>query len=315
MADGMDGMTTEQEAQAAPVVPRPSGAKRALLLGGVTFLIGVGAAAYTVHAWHPAAEFLTAGLETSAQPAPTTTSTPLAVVPSLPATDPMAEAAIDRRVAEIESRLGQIDVRASAAVGNADRAEALLVAFAARRALDRGVQLGYIEGLLRDRFGTSQPQAVATVIAAGHQPVTLDELRAGLVDIAPKLASQAPNEDWWDGFKREIAGLIVVRKANAPSPAPADRLARARRALEAGRVAEALAEVSRMPGREQATNWIAAARRYDAARDALDTIETAALLMPRPPVAAAPAPSPKPEPAPQTGAGETPAAPAVAPSV
>lgn len=311
MADGVDGMTTEQEPQAVPVAPRPGGAKRGLLLGGVAFLIGAGAAAYTVHAWQPAAEFLTTGVGASAQPAPATTA-PMAAAPSLPATDPMAEAAIDRRVAEIESRLGQIDVRASAAVGNADRAEGLLVAFAARRALDRGVQLGYIEGLLRDRFGASQPQAVATVIAAGRQPVTLDELRAGLIDIAPKLASQAPNEDWWDGFKREIAGLIVVRKANAPSPAPADRLARARRALEAGRVAEALAEVSRMPGRERATDWIAAARRYDAARDALDTIETAALLMPRPPIA--PVPKAAPAPAPQTGADEPPAAPAITPA-
>jgi len=194
----------------------------------------------------------------------------------------MAEAAIDNRVSEIEARLGRIDVRANAAVGNADRAEGLLVAFAARRALDRGIQLGYLEGLLRDRFGAIQPQAVATIIAASRDPVTLDDLRAGLGDIAPALASQAPDESWWDGFKREIAGMIVIRKANAPSPAPADRLARARRALEGGRVAEALAEVSRMPGREQAGKWIASARRYDAARTALDEIETAALLTPRP---------------------------------
>lgn len=304
MADGMDGMTTEPEAQAMSTAPRSGGVRRTLLLVGVTFLIGAGAAAYTVHAWRPAAEFLTIGAvpSTPAVPAP---SAPLAAVPSLPATDPMAEAAIDRRVAEIEARLGQIDVRANAAVGNADRAEGLLVAFAARRALDRGVQLGYIEGLLRDRFGASQPQAVATVIAVGRQPVTLDELRAGLMEIAPKLASQAPNEGWWDGFRREIAGLIVVRKANAPSPAPADRLARARRALEAGRVAEALAEVSRMPGRDRAADWIAAARRYDAARDALDTIETAALLMPKPP---APVP-PKPEAAPAADTGAPAAAP------
>ncbi|MGH6781790.1 MAG: hypothetical protein ACREB5_06770 [Sphingomonadaceae bacterium] len=296
----MDEVVSEHDVQqvAAPVsAPRPGGAKRGLLLGAVAFVAGVGATAYAVHSWRPAAEFLTTQTPILVAPPPQqqTAQSPQAAAPtpSLPAVDPMAEAAIDRRVAEIEARLGRIDARASAAVGNADRAEGLLVAFAARRALDRGVQLGYIEGLLRDRFGAIQPQAVTTIIAAARQPVTLDDLRAGLSDLAPTLQSQAPNESWWDGFKREIAGMVVVRKANTPSPAPADRLARAKRALEGGRVSEALAEVSRMPGREGAQAWIASARRYDAARDALDTIETAALLSPRP---APPAPaSPEPE--------------------
>ena len=36
-----------------------------------------------------------------------------------------------------------------------------------------------------------------------------------------------------------------------------------------------------MPGRDNAADWIAKARRYVAARQALDTIETAALLEPR----------------------------------
>ncbi|WP_380873489.1 hypothetical protein ACFB49_41790 [Sphingomonas sp. DBB INV C78] len=276
-------MVTEQEAQAATPAQQSGGARPALLIGGIAFVLGVGATAYLVHAWQPAGEWLTKpGTILIAPPPQQQAQQPMTATPSLPQVDPMAEAAIDRRVAEIEARLGRIDARASAAVGNADRAEGLLVAFAARRALDRGVQLGYIEGLLRDRFGATEPQAVATIIAAGREPVTLDDLRAGLGDVAPALASQAPNESWWDGFKREIAGMVVIRKANAPSPAPADRLVRAKRALEGGRVAEALAEVSRMPGQGQATAWIAAARRYDAARTALDKIETAALLSPRP---------------------------------
>jgi hypothetical protein len=47
----------------------------------------------------------------------------------------------------------------------------------------------------------------------------------------------------------------------------------------------ALAEVLRMPGHPAAASWIGAARRYIAARRALDTIETAALLDPRNPPA------------------------------
>ncbi|OHT18420.1 hypothetical protein BHE75_00391 [Sphingomonas haloaromaticamans] len=297
MAHRMEEPGTEHEAQPAPAtvtMERQRGRGPSLLLATTAFVLGAGITAYAVHSWRPAAELLTQPAD-PAQPPIVEAPPPPQAAPSLPLIDPMAQAAIDQRVSDIEARLGRIDARASAAVGNADRAEGLLVAFAARRALDRGVQLGYIEGLLRDRFGESQPQAVATIIAASRQPVTLDDLRSGLSDVAPALASQAPNESWWDGVKREIAGMIVIRKANRPSPAPADRLARARRALEGGRVTEALAEVSRMPGRERAQDWIAAARRYAGARDALDTIETAALLAPRapahtPPAAETPAP-------------------------
>lgn len=282
-------MVTEQETPgyAPPPQPRSGGARNALLLGLAAFAAGIAATAYTVHSWRPAADLLTNTQPIIVPPAPQQATPdqpqpPLRAIPSLPAVDPMAEIAIDRRVGEIEARLGRIDARANAAEGNADRAEGLLVAFAARRALDRGVQLGYIEGLLRDRFGRGQPQAVQTIIAAAREPVTLDGLRSGLSDIAPDLAAPAAGESWWDGFRRELSGMIVLRKANTPSPAPADRLARARRALEADHVAEALAEVARMPGRDKAGQWIADARRYTAAREALDRIETAALLAPRP---------------------------------
>ncbi len=226
-----------------------------------------------------------------AQTAPVIVAAP---APSTMPVDTAATAALDARVAGLEGRIGQIAARANAAVGNADRAEGLLVAFAARRALDRGVALGYIEALLRERFGERQPQAVATIIAAARQPVTLEELQAGLADAGEKLTGGGPNESWLDGVRRELASLVIVRRANVPSPDPADRLARARRQVEAGHVTAALAEVARMPGRDSAAGWIAAARRYAAARDALDVIETAALLEPRasrPAIEATPAPS------------------------
>jgi hypothetical protein len=186
-----------------------------------------------------------------------------------------------RRVNRLEQRIAEIDSQSRAAVGNADRAEGLLVAFAARRALDRGVALGYIEGLLRQRFGGSQRQAVATIITASRQPVTLEELQDGLQQVAPELTGGGPDQDWWSALRRELGGLITVRKAGTPSTMPAERLRRATRWLEAGQVDVALAEVLRMPGRENASEWIANARRYVAARRALDAIETAALLEPR----------------------------------
>ncbi len=254
---------------------------RWLILFLLVFAAGAASMGYVLTHWPVAMRYIAGG---TAQPvAVAVVSRPAASPPpaTLPAFDAAREALIERRIAGLESRIGQIGARANAAVGNADRAEGLLVAFAARRALDRGVALGYIEALLRDRFGTSQPQAVATIIAAGRQPVTLEELQSGLTDVGPALSGGGTNESWLDGVRRELSGLVVVRRANVPSPDPADRLARARRELEAGHVTTALAEVARMPGRDAAAGWIATARRYAAARDALDVIETAALLEPR----------------------------------
>jgi hypothetical protein len=56
----------------------------------------------------------------------------------------------------------------------------------------------------------------------------------------------------------------------------------------------ALAEVLRIPNHPAAAAWITDARRYIAARRALDTIETAALLDPRNPPAVPLAPVPAP---------------------
>ncbi|WP_136162319.1 hypothetical protein [Sphingomonas flavalba] len=215
-----------------------------------------------------------------AAPAPAPTPPPPAMPPR-PVADPAALAALDVRITDLEGRIDRVSERARAASGNAARAEGLLVAFAARRALDRGMGLGYIEAQLRDRFGTSQPAAVATVIAASRDPVTLEELRLGLDDLAPALVSGSDG-GWWQAVRRELGSLAVVRKAGTPSPEPTERARRARRMLEGGRVDAALAEVARMPGRDKAGNWIALARRYIAARQALDMIETSAILQPEP---------------------------------
>src|SRR3546814_10207214 len=60
--------------------------------------------------------------------------------------------ALAARVAELEQRLSRITLQAESASGNASRAEGLLVAFAVRRALDRGLSLGYLDAQLRLRF-------------------------------------------------------------------------------------------------------------------------------------------------------------------
>jgi hypothetical protein len=126
--------------------------------------------------------------------------------------------------------------------------------------------------------------------------VTLQELQLGLQEAGPRLIGTPPDAGWWTAFKAELGGMITVRRRDTPSPEPAERLRRATQRLEAGQVEVALAEVMRIPGRDTAADWIRKARLYVAAREALDTIETAALLEPRTaqPAPARPAPAPQP---------------------
>jgi hypothetical protein len=253
------------------------------------FVLGLGAMGWLLSRWDGGARVLGIAPEPPpvVMPAPEPASQQPAPQPAAPVAAPSGQTPIvidpeiARRVAALEQRLGQVGSEARTASGDADRAEGLLVAFAARRAIDRGVSLGFLEALLRQRFGESQPQAVGMIIAAAREPVTLQELQVGLQEIGPQLIGAGPEQGWWDAFMAELGSLITVRRENTPSPEPAERLRRATSRLEAGQAEVALAEVLRMPGREHGRDWIMRARRYVAARRALDAIETAALVEPR----------------------------------
>lgn len=216
-------------------------------------------------------------------PAPVATvpvSIPATVVQQPPQTDPVAlaarESVLAGQLATLEARTATLSADAQAAAAQATRAEALLVAFASRRALDRGLGLGYLDAQLRTRFGATEPRAVNVVIQASRAPLTLGDLREGLATIGPGIATGA-QEGWAAGVRRELGNLVVLRKDGTPSPLPEDRLARARRLLEGGQVEAARAEVALLPGAAQATNWMDAAKRYVAARHALDILENAAI--------------------------------------
>jgi len=186
---------------------------------------------------------------------------------------------LDQRLAAAEQRLARLDLQAQAAAGNAARAEGLLIAFATRRAVERGAELGYLADQLRLRFGDSWPNAVRTIITFSRDPITLDVLLARLDGLAPKLREDAGIHSWSD-LRRELGQLFIVRRESTPSPQPERRLERARQFLESGRIDAAIAEVQNLPGADKAEAWIADAQRYSAAMDALETIETAAVLDP-----------------------------------
>jgi hypothetical protein len=247
----------------------------------LAFLGGGVAMAYAVHNWDRISLLVKPKL-----PAPEPVKIVAAAQPA-PATRLVTDPQIVERIDTLDARMTAIDSQAREASGNADRAEALLVAFAARRMIDRGQPLGYLETMLRNHFGGVEPQSVAMTIAAAQRPVTLAQLQDSFTTISPGLVAPPPKESWWKGFRREMGSLLVVRRAETPSILPDDRRDRARRALEQGQVELALTEVARLPGAPAAKDWIASARRYVLAHTALDRIETAALLAPPAAVAAA----------------------------
>lgn len=187
----------------------------------------------------------------------------------------------DSRVAAMEQRLTRLDIQSQAAAGNAARAEGLLIAFASRRAIERGAPLGYLADQLRLRFGEARPNAVQTVIDAAQDPVTLDRLVARLDGLAPVLDDAPDEEGVFTRLGRELSALFIVRREDTPSPVAERRLERARLFLESGRIEAAVQEVRSLPNAVEAEQWMADAERFAAAQRALETLETAAVLDPR----------------------------------
>ena len=258
-----------------------------LAWGVLLLLLGAALATWGLSRWESGARFFGVApkqpLQIMRQPLPPPAA------PARPA-EPLA-AADAARISTIEARLAAIESQAQAAAGPAGRADALLVAFAARRAIDRGVALGYLEPLLVQRFGRQNQAAVATIVTASRNPVELDGLIADYRELGPALRGGGPEESWWDGFRRELGSIIIFHRADTPSPQPQARYDRALAQLEAGEVDAALAETMRLPGADHAAEWVARARRYIAAHRALDEIESAALLGNPAPAIASPAAS------------------------
>lgn len=253
----------------------------------LTFLAGLGLAAYLGRRY----ALFAPPRQAVAQPARPVAIQPQAsasVAPPLDlATLTAREAALSAQLAAVETRMSAVTADAAAAGAQAGRAEALLVVAAARRALDRGQSLGWLEPQLRLRF-PADPVAVEQVARAADQPVTLEDLRLGFDVIAPDLQSGAGG-GFLPALRRELGSLVVLRRAGSPSAQPAERLARARRLLASGQVEAALAEARTLPGAARGGNWAAAARRYAEARRALDRLEDAVTATPN--AAAAPVPS------------------------
>lgn len=222
-------------------------------------------------------------------------SDPVAVAAS---TAPTKGLSADRpNVAPLVEPLSPSAMDSAIAAGNTARAEGLLVAIAARRAIDAGTPLGYLSDQLRLRFGANQPQAVLTILQASATPVTVQALQSELTALENLLVTGSPEETVWATIQREFSELFVLRKSDSPSPAPTQRMLRAHALVESANLRGAIAEISVMPGASApaAQAWLTRAKRYDDTRKALDVLERSALAAPPMPF---PAPAPAPAPAP-----------------
>ena len=248
-----------------------------VLIGVLAFLGGIGGTAL-IHQ-------LSGPRPVAPAPAPAPVSAPVPQPAPAPGTDIASlfarEQALAARLDQLEGRLGQADGGARAAAAHATQAERLMIAFAVRRAIERGMPLEMLDRPLRQRFGEQHREAVATIVQAANKPVTLEDLRVALDVIAPQLMS-APTDGLWALIRRGLSDLVVVRQADSVSPRPADRLKRARRLLDGGHVEAARAEILLMPGAPVAQNWLTEAGRYIGARVALREIEGAAMETPPP---------------------------------
>jgi hypothetical protein len=245
-----------------------------LMIGLVLILAGAAAATWALARYQPVARVL--GVASPVPPAkPQPATAPQTAAVAAPPVQPQ-----NAQVAELETRVARVENATQRAEGFAGRADALVVAFAARRAIDRGVALGYLENLLVDRFGAQHPAAVATIITSSHQPIRLNDLIAQYETLGPDLRRGGPNDSWWTNFRREFGSLIEIHPADRPSANPDARYNRALQRLSAGDVDQALAATMRLPGAGSAgaADWVGKARRYVAAHRALDEIESAALL-------------------------------------
>ena len=130
---------------------------------------------------------------------------------------------------------------------------------------------------MRLRFSDQWPNAVNTIISFARNPIRIDNLTARLDGLGPQLVERDEGMSW-ARFRREVGQLFVIRRESTPSSQPERRLERARIALEQGRYQNAIDEIRGLPGAEQAESWIADAERYKAAMEALEVIETAAVL-------------------------------------
>jgi hypothetical protein len=257
-----------------PAPANKAGFRATLLIIGLAFVAGTAAMGWGISRWDTGREWLLGKAPDTAAPATPTISyapeTPEIAAP-LPAESGLALAALEARLAKLET--------VSGASTSSPRAEAMLTAFAARRAIDRGLSLGALEPLLSQHFGATQPRAVAVVIDAARHPINSSQLLTEFASIKSNFTERPSEQGWWDSLTSGLTQLVTIRDENAPSADPQLLIAEADQLLGQGRVEQALALIAKTPNRAAASEWTSRARRYVETQRAIDLIEDSAFTI------------------------------------
>jgi hypothetical protein len=184
-----------------------------------------------------------------------------------------SSAATSRQIAALPA--APTFIPAQPVVADSAHTGAMLLAMAARRAIENGKPIDALLPQLQATFGAAQPQALAALAKAGGQPLSNAALLSEFEILAPILSR--PAGTGWERMRYEFSTLFVLRKeANAAKPLTA-RLGRVRQNLIDGQTQAAVRLVRAMPGAANAADWIAKAEQAIAVQQALDGLDHAAL--------------------------------------
>jgi len=262
-----------------PESARSSSIRGLVIFAMACFVIGIAAMGWLLSEWTPARNLvLKAHLTPQAAVA-----APKDTLPGPELGSENVAATPEAHMAKIEEKLAIIDQQADSASNDASRAERMMIAFAARRAIERGASLGYLEGALMRQFGSADANAVSAIIKGARAPVTLEQLEEGLDAARPSLLAVGAPAGWFKRIWSDMGRLAVIKHEGEDRLSPDQRFDRARRALERDRVEVAIREVQALPGQTDAKPWLDRAHSYLQVRKALDRLEAVTLSVSPPP--------------------------------
>jgi len=188
--------------------------------------------------------------------------------------------AVVAKVQELEKRIESIGNIETSSAGYPAPQNDVATALRARRAIESGASLGYIENQLGQRFGDRFPQAVDAIGNLAQSPVTLSELRDDIARNGSRMIGRGSDASIWERFNLELDELFMLRKRGDASTSPAHILQLAEENIGKGDLAEAIKKIQELPENNATKSWLEVAQRYQNANNALDILERAALAAP-----------------------------------
>lgn len=220
-----------------------------------------------------------------------------------PANAPSADLGI--RIGALEARLAQAEAATGpgAATGTSSRVTGLVLAFAARRAWERGQPLGEIESELRGHFANNELRFVDTISRNAKLGITNQKLKASFAELVPEIAGA--NATLWERFSNGMSSIISIRSGANGREGPEGLLNKAKVAVEAGDFETAINKLEQHPRRASAQKWLDDARQYVEMEKALDALEASAFAAPAAPQSTTPAAPAPPSPTEESQQSET----------